>query len=73
MSGQREDEDRPVSFAGKDPERGAHLVAGKEEAPFYKGKLLAAAQAAAQFRFRIRRRLAAVKPPAYRGSQLSQL
>ena len=53
MSGQRGDEDRPVSFAAKDPERGAHLVAGKEEAPPYKGKLLAAAHVAAQFRFRI--------------------
>jgi len=53
MSGQREDTDRPVSFATKDPERGAHLVAGKDGAPFYKGKLLAEAQAAAQFRFRI--------------------
>ena len=34
MSGQREDEDRPVSFAGKDPKRGAHLVAGKDEEQF---------------------------------------
>ena len=52
MSGQREDDDRPVSFTAKDPERGAHRVAGKDGAPFYKDKLLADAQAA-QFRFRI--------------------
>jgi len=53
MSGQREDEDRSVSFAAKDPERGAHLVAGRDGAPSYNGKLLPEAQVAAQFRFRI--------------------
>lgn len=41
MSGQKEDEDRPVSFAAKDPERGGHLIAGKDGAPFYESKLLA--------------------------------
>lgn len=53
MSGQKKDEDRPVSFAATTPEMGAHLVPGKDGAPFYKGKLLAEAQVAAQFRFRI--------------------
>ena len=53
MSGQREDEDRPASFAATNPERGAHGVAGEDGVPFYRGKLLAEAQAAAQFRFRI--------------------
>jgi CheY-like chemotaxis protein len=52
MSGQKEDEHRPVPFAAKDPERGAHLVAGKHGAPFYESKL-AEARVAAQFRFRI--------------------
>src|SRR6476660_8646554 len=53
MSGQKEDEDRPVSFTANDPERGVHLVVGKDGAPFYRGKLLTEAQGAAQFRFRI--------------------
>jgi CheY-like chemotaxis protein len=52
MTGPQEDEDRPVSFAAKDPERGAHLVAGKDGAPFYESKL-AETRVAAQFRFRI--------------------
>jgi CheY-like chemotaxis protein len=54
MSGQKkEDEGRPVSIAAKDAERGTHLVAGKDGAPFYESKLVAEAQVAAQFRFRI--------------------
>jgi len=53
MSGQKEEEDRPVSFTANDPERGVHLVVGKDGAPFYRGKLLTEAQGAAQFRFRI--------------------
>jgi CheY-like chemotaxis protein len=49
----KDDEDRPVSSAVKGPERGAHLFAGKNGAPSYDSKLLAEAQVAAQFRFRI--------------------
>ena len=37
MSGQKEDEDRPVLFTANDPERCVHLVVGKDGAPFYRG------------------------------------
>ena len=53
MSGQNKDEDRLVSSAVTTPKIGTHLVPGKDGASFHESKLSAAAQVAAQFRFRI--------------------